>query len=108
MKLYIAVLDTVPDYIVPTLVAHTILNAHTEFFITSKNYIQWYYNSFKKCVISVNQKEYDKIISIQNLKVFQGYENKTLDGKLCCAIIEPTANEELPNVLKFAKLWKPK
>ena len=31
MKLYIAVLDEVPDHMVPVLVAHAILGAHIEF-----------------------------------------------------------------------------
>ena len=30
-KMYIAVLDEVPDYITPTLVAHSVLGAHLEF-----------------------------------------------------------------------------
>jgi hypothetical protein len=31
MKMYIAVLDEFPDYMVPTLVAHAVLGAHLEF-----------------------------------------------------------------------------
>lgn len=31
MKMYIAVREDVPDYIVPTLVAHSVLNAHFKF-----------------------------------------------------------------------------
>ena len=31
MKLYIAVLDEFPDYMVPTLVAHAVLGAHLNF-----------------------------------------------------------------------------
>lgn len=30
-KIYIAVLDEVPDFMVPTLVAHSILGAHLHF-----------------------------------------------------------------------------
>ena len=36
-----------------------------------------------------------------------GYESKTLDGIKSCAIPVPCKQEDLPNVLKFAKLWRP-
>lgn len=119
MRLYIAVLDEVPDYIVPTLVAHTMLGAHLEFsrtyiahedqndevFGLMQNYSDWLQNSFKKCVVRVNQKEFDKIAAMPY--TYLGHENKTLEGKKSCAIPVPSKNEDLPNVLKFAKLWKP-
>jgi len=116
MKLYIAVLDEFPDHMTPTLVAHAVLGAHLKF---SKRYISpefqswkypaymdWLENSFKKCVVRVNQKEFDKIAALEN--VYLGHEKKTLDGRDSCAVVCPIPNEELPNVLKFAKLWKPK
>lgn len=31
MKMYIAILDEFPDYMVPTLVAHSVLAAHLKF-----------------------------------------------------------------------------
>ena len=31
MKLYVAVLDGCPDYMVPTVVAHAVLGAHLKF-----------------------------------------------------------------------------
>lgn len=117
MKMYIAVLDEFPDYMTPTLVAHTVLGAHCEFakFIRSNdildrmyvypNYITWFETSFKKCVVRVNQKEFDKIVSLPN--VYVGHEKNTLDGKPSCVVVCPMPNEELPNVLKFAKLWAP-
>lgn len=105
MKLYIAVLDEVPDFIVPTLVAHTVLGAHNEF-EELPEYQDWLANSFKKCVVRVSQKEFDKISKLQ--RVYLGHEIHTLDGKKSCAIPLPCENEELPNVLKFAKLWSPK
>ena len=120
MKLYIAVLDAVPDFIVPTLVAHSVLGAHIEFcrsYIATedkggelhqpfKNYADWLGDSFKKCVVRVNQKEFDKIAGIPG--TYLGHENKTLGGIKSCAIPTPVPNEQLPNVLKFAKLWSPK
>lgn len=105
MKLYIAVLDEFPDYMTPTLVAHTILSAHIKFKDEPK-YQYWLEKSFKKCVVRVNQKEFDKISSLP--LVYKGYEKHTLNGKEACVIPLPCFNENLPNVLKFSKLWKPK
>lgn len=105
MKLYIAVLDDVPDFIVPTLVAHTVLWAHIEF-EELPEYQDWLINSYKKCVVRVSQKEFDKISKLQ--RVYLGHEIHTLDGKKSCAVPCPCDDEELPKVLKFAKLWSPK
>jgi hypothetical protein len=114
LKLYIAVLDEVPDFIVPTLVAHTVLNAHIDFSMLNEHMIPnqrrlydvWLNASFKKCVIRVNRKEFAKIAAIPN--TYLGHENKTLGGEKSCAIPVPVYNDDLPNVLKFAKLWAPK
>jgi len=119
-KLYIAVLDEFPDYMTPTLVAHAVLGAHLQFIRgqTDLNklmdegphkhpqYIDWLKNSFKKCVVRVNQKEFDNIAALP--EVYLGHENNTLEGRKSCAVVCPMPNKELPNVLKFAKLWKPK
>lgn len=104
MKLYIAVLDEFPDYMVPTLVSHSVLAAHIKF-QDIPEYQVWLNTSFKKCVLRVNQKEFDKISALENVHL--GHENKTLDGKPSCAVVCPM-DGILPNVLKFAKLWKPK
>ena len=103
MKLYIAVLDEFPDYMVPTLVAHAVLGAHFQF-EHCLDYELWLSYSFKKCVVRVNQKEFDKISALDD--VYLQHENKTLDAKKSCAVVMP--RENTPNVLKFAKLWKPK
>lgn len=104
MRLYIAILDSVPDHMVPVLVAHTMLNAHVEF-QHNAGYQNWRMNCFRKCVIRVNQKEFNKISSIP--MVYLGHENKTLGGQKSCAIPLPVEDKDLPNVLKFAKLWVP-
>ncbi len=110
MKMYIAVLDDFPDYMVPTLVAHSVLGAHLQvsqgYVDWSPCYSDWLVNSFKKCVVRVNQKEFDKIAALPN--TYLGHENKTLEGRKACAVVCPMENDKLPNVLKFAKLWKPK
>ena len=117
MRLYICVLDSVPDYMVPTLVAHTMLGAHLEFSREYEKlkdnelgssycpYFEWLTDSFKKCVVRVNKKEFDKISEIP--LTYLGHENSTLGGMKTCAIPIPTSNDKLPNVLRFAKLWRP-
>jgi hypothetical protein len=116
MKLYIAVLDEFPDYMTPTLVAHAVLGAHLKFGIVFKaqgddwvlypHYQNWLENSFKKCVVRVNEKEFNKIFSLPD--VYVAHEKNTLDGRDSCIVVCPRPDAELPNVLKFAKLWKPK
>jgi len=117
-KMYIAVLDTVPDFMTPTLVAHSVLGAHMKFsewvdvihdsanIYKYPEYMDWLRNSFRKVTIRVNQKEFDKIAALPD--VYLGHENTTLDGAKSCAIPLPMSNEDRPNVLKFAKTWKPK
>lgn len=121
LKLYIAVLDEVPDHMVPTLVAHSVLNAHIKFsedrFVSPRFtqlgddmepiyplYGDWFHNSFKKVTVRVNRKEFDKIAALPDVHL--GHENKTLGGIPSCAVVCPRL--EIPNVLKFSKLWAPK
>ena len=59
-KMYIAVLDEAPDYMVPTLVAHSAINAHMNF-AGYEVYQDWLENSYRKVVLRVNRKEFDKI-----------------------------------------------
>lgn len=104
MKMYIAVLDDVPDYITPTLVAHAVLGAHLVFH-EKLAYQKWLKDSFRKCVVRVNRKEFDKISELEY--VYLAHESRTLDGIKSCVIPLPCEDAALPNVLKFAKLWKP-
>lgn len=108
-KLYIAVREDVPDFMVPTLVAHSMLGAHLEWVRPHLSdpslYDEWLHNSFRKCVVKVNPKEFLKISQMD--KVYLGHENTTLGGEKSCAIPYPVMSDNLPNVLKFAKLWKP-
>lgn len=102
MKLYIAVLEDVPSFMVPTLVAHSVLGAHQVFYY-DRDYNEWLDKSFKKCVVKVNQKEFHKIAALD--KVYLGHENTALEGRKSCAVVCP--REIYPNVIKFSKLWTP-
>ena len=117
LKMYIAILDEVPDYMTPTLVAHSMLGAHAlfsyvppdvtdeELFNPTDLYHGWLKDSFRKCVVKVNRKEFENIKQLG--KVYLGHENTTLGGEKSCAIPYPVMSNEIPNVLKFASLWKP-
>lgn len=103
-KMYICVLDEFPDHMTPTLVAHAVLRHHLCRISYDERYKNWVDNNFKKCVVRVNQKEFDKICLLPRVCI--SWENKTLDGKLSCVTI--IAHKDEHNVLKYAKLWKPK
>lgn len=103
-KMYIAILDEAPDYMVPTLVAHTAIGAHLNL-EGYEAYQDWLQNSFKKVVCRVNQKEFDKIAD--TLLCYSGWENTICGGGPSCLIVLPVESDKVPNVLKFAKLWKP-
>jgi hypothetical protein len=98
------VLDEFPDYMTPTLVAHAVLGAHLHF-ASNVQYQTWLQHSFKKCVVRVNRREFDKIAQLPN--VYLAHENNTLNGIKSCAVPLPCHNDSIPKVLKFAKLWKP-
>jgi hypothetical protein len=119
MKMYIAVLDDVPDFMVPTLVAHSVLGAHSHFLKPNHiddvwdkgvykfpQYVDWFTNNFSKVTLRVNQKEFDKIAALKH--TYLGHENTTLQGRDSCAIPLVCTNEDRPNVLKFAHLWEPR
>ena len=118
LKLYVAVLDEVPNHMVPVLVAHSVLGADMYFMKELEspayavksytdpqlsNYINWKLNSFRKVVLKVNRKEFAKITEIDN--VYLGHENSTLEGIKSCAVVCPRT--EYPNVIKFGKMWQP-
>lgn len=103
-KMYIAVLDGAPDYMVPTLIAHTAIAAHIHF-TGEDEYEEWLKNSYRKVVVRVNKKEFNKI---QELHSYTGHENTICNGGGSCIFVSPVNSTDVPNVLKFAKLWKPK
>lgn len=115
-KMYIAVLDEAPDYMVPTLVAHTVLSAHEQatnnipFKVNCPDeydaYQEWFRNSFRKVVLRVTQSEFDKIYT--TLTCWEGHENTICGAKHSCLVVLPVMRDAVPNVLKYAKLWKPK
>lgn len=108
-KLYIAVRDDFPDYMTPTLVAHAVLRHHLVCNGTSP-YSYWLELSFKKCVVRLNAKEFAKVRALGNdinYHAVESWENNTLNGEVSCVTVVCGGDIPIPNVLKFAKLWKP-
>ena len=104
MKMYIAIREDFPDFMTPTLVAHSVIAAHIKF--TERKvpeYEKWLSDSFKKVTVRVSRKEFDKIAQLP--MVYGGREIHTCSGEITCIVVCPT--ETVPNVLKFAQLWKP-
>jgi peptidyl-tRNA hydrolase len=105
-KMYICVRDDVPDFMVPTLVGHAVLRHHlwNSRLGDIPLYENWLMNSFKKCVVRMNSKEFGKAMSLENCS--HAWENSTLNGETSCVTV--VVDKDVPNVLKFAKLWSPK
>ena len=103
MKMYIAVHTDVPDHMVPVLVAHSAIAAHINF-QDNADYNDWLLNSFRKVVLRVNKKEFEKLSEMEDIHL--GHENTVMNAEKSCVIICP--RKEYPNVIKYAKMWKPK
>lgn len=100
-KLYIAVLDTaLKEDINHTIlsIAHVTLMAHKAF-EGIPEYDDWLANSFRKCLVLVNQKEFNKIKQLDNVVVAT---EMAMPGWELTAAICPRA--DWPNVIKYAKL----
>lgn len=104
-KMYIAILDEAPDYMVPTLVAHSVVNAHINMNFHPE-YREWLSESFRKVTIRVDRDEYEKIK--EKCEVWhEGSENTICGGNGCCLVVLPMQSEDRPYVLRNAKLWAP-
>ena len=110
LKMYICVRDEVPDHMVPVLVAHSVLGAHTLFTLPENwvitYYRDWYLSSFKKVVLRINQKEWSNIRNDPDTYTYEGHENTVLGGEKSCLVVCP--DYWYPNTIKFAKMWSPK
>lgn len=106
LKMYIAVLDKVGSFMVPTLVAHSTLGAHLVFFNKYPEYDEWLQKSYRKVVVKVDRKEFEKIqkLTEKDFHVYEGHENTTLNGEKSC-LVTIVSTDNNPRVLKRAKLW---
>lgn len=99
MKMYIAIREGLPDFYDPDF-SGSLSNCCP---CKVPEYQKWLDESFKKATVRVSIKEFDKIAQLP--LVYGGREIHTCNGEITCIVVCPT--ETVPNVLKFAKLWKP-
>lgn len=108
--MYIGVREDFPDFMTPTLVGHAVLRhalAHQELPEAYRDaYLHWVSQSFRKCVVRLNLKEFAKMRALPG--TVESWENSTLDGAISCVTYITREDEPLPNVLRFAKLWAPR
>ena len=104
MKMYILMLDTVPDAFAPVMSAHSSLMCYDRF-RADKDMIIWFHNSFKKVVCRVSQKEFDRALEVGNKYVLTTESN--LDGMVCSATFCPRLKEDWPEDFRYFRLWSP-
>jgi peptidyl-tRNA hydrolase len=110
-KMYIVVIDEAPDYMVPTLVAHSVMNAHDFFKSPGRSdaqrawYDDWNLNSFRKVVVKVPGTVFDKIHA--TLDCWAGHERTICNGATTCLVVNPVESDDVPKPLQYAQLWKP-
>lgn len=102
MKMYILILDDVPDSFAPVVAAHASLMGHLEWNEKNKGYDAWLTNSFKKCIVRVSKGEFEKAKSFEDSLVVR--ENNL--AREVAIVLCP--RQDYPKGVKFYKLWKPK
>lgn len=103
MKMYILVLDSVPDSFVPVMTAHSSLINYKRF-EQHETMIEWMETSFKKVVCRVTQKEFDKAKASCMDYTITTEDN--LHDMQCTITFRP--RETWPESFKYLRLWKPK
>ncbi|HAO08239.1 MAG TPA: hypothetical protein DCQ50_14915 [Chryseobacterium sp.] len=101
MKMYIIVLNTVPDKLVPVITAHASLACYKKF-EDNKNMIEWISGIFKKVVCVVNETEFN---SFKNETDYILLTESSLDNREVALAFCP--KEEYPKKFKFLKMWTP-
>lgn len=101
MKMYILILNDVPDNLVPVTAAHASLACYLEYPNDLEMKI-WLSTSFKKVVCSVNQTEFDKAKEAGNYNITT---ESALGGRVVAITFVP--RREFPKCFSFFKLWKP-
>ena len=102
--MYIMVLDTVPSFMVPVVVAHASLICYLKFKDTPEMQ-EWLQRSFRKVVCKVNQKEFAKLKQLDEVSTVT---ESALDNQEVCIVVPPQVKGYIyPNVIKFASMWTP-
>jgi hypothetical protein len=105
------VLDTVPNNLVPIITAHASLAyylSNNKFKPFDKDRVtytlhNWINTPFRKVVCKVNQKEFGNLKELSNINITTASE--LYDTEVAITLLS-SFYSEIPNVVKFAKLWK--
>lgn len=101
MKMYICVKKDVPDNFVPVICAHAGMIAAFDF-AEHPNFKLWRQISFKKCVVAVNEKEWEKAKQEPDYTILT---ESNLGGREVAMVFCP--RHEWPKVFQFMQLWRP-
>ena len=101
MKMYILVLDTVPNEFVPVESAHSSLACYLKY-KDDTDMIQWVTNDFDKVVCKVNIKEFE--IAKKNYDKYVILTESRLNDDTVSIAFCPT--KEYHKCFKFFKMWR--
>ena len=101
MKMYILVLDDVPNDFVPVICAHSSLACFRKF-EQDTDMQNWIENDFDKVVCKVNLKEFE--LAKQNHNKFVELTESRLNNKVVSVAFCPTP--EYHKCFKFFRMWK--
>ena len=102
MKMYILIIDSIPDGFAPLVSAHCSLATYLKY-EKDTDCIAWVHGIFKKVVCKVSQEELEEAKKIEKSLVIteSALNNKQVAIGFC-------PRETYPEVFKEYKLWKPR
>ena len=101
-KMYVVIRDSVPDNFVPVICAHSSLICYIKY-KEDERLIDWLHNSFKKCIISANDAEWEQVVHCKDYCVVQ---ESALGGNIVALVFVP--RDDFEPIIKKLPLWKPK
>lgn len=105
MKMYIAVKESVPLGFAMVGVAHAAIIAHLNWGEdrVHKDYQHWREHSFKKVVLKVSDKEFEKLKSLRDAVVVT---ESALEEQQTCVVLCPRDDADWPKFVRFLRMYK--
>lgn len=101
MKMYITLINNIPDRLAPVIAAHASLACYKRF-QNDDRMVKWINGIFKKVVCVVNENEFAKLKKETDYVLLT---ESSLDNQEVCLAFCP--REEFPKMFKFLRMWKP-
>jgi len=101
MKMYIILLNNIPDKLAPVISAHASLACYKKF-QNDERMEKWINGIFKKVVCVVNEKEFTRL---KNETDYVLLTESSLGNREVCLAFCP--RDEYPKMFKFLKMWIP-